>query len=74
MMIIALSFLAIGWYERRYMKKYNRSSRARRLMWTITVLLLIMVEAIYLTREQMSVAIMVKHVFYGLQKLLFLET
>ncbi|SET15416.1 hypothetical protein [Paenibacillus sp. NFR01] len=71
--LIAAVYLCIGWYEQGYMKRQKRSKRAKRRMWSMTFLLLFTTEAIYLTRERMSVAMMMRYLFYGIQKALFFE-
>ncbi|MCM3782483.1 hypothetical protein M3231_05830 [Neobacillus mesonae] len=72
-LLIAFCFLLIGWYEHGYMNRKKRSLRAKRLMWITLLLFLVLTEVAYLTREQMSIAMIVRYIFYDIQQAIFLQ-
>jgi hypothetical protein len=74
MIVIALVFSGVIYYEWLYLKRNNRKQRTIRIVIGLGCLLMIFMEVVFLFRERLSIAIIIETIFYPLQKIMFAET
>jgi hypothetical protein len=73
MIVIAVLFLLIGLFEWRYLKNNNRKQRTVWIVLGSIGFMFVGSECIYLLRERMTVAMIVKAIFFPIQKGIFFD-
>jgi hypothetical protein len=74
MITILLTFLAIAYFDWRYLQQNKRSKRAIFKVMAVACLLTVGMEAIYMLRDRWTVGMLIESIFFPIQKLIFVES
>lgn len=70
MIAIAICFLLIGWIEQSYMSRHKRKLQTRIKAASVTLIMLLFIETIYLTQNVITTADIFMMLFQNFQRLL----